>query len=111
MRRLIPFAPFALLIALSALRVTAPHIDPQHFLAHIKYLASPAMKGRETGSPQLEKAAHYIAAQFRSIGLNPLEGKSYMQAFPVTTDARLGPANHFEYVDAGKTVALKARED
>src|SRR5882672_9852421 len=111
MRRFIPFAPFVLLIALSAPRATTPHIDPQHFLAHIKYLASPDMKGRETGSPQLEKAAHYIAAQFRSIGLNPLEGKSYMQAFPVTTDARLGPANHFEYVDAGKTVALKARED
>src|SRR3989475_3628940 len=111
MRRLIPFAPFALLIALSALRVTAPHIDPQHYLAHIKYLASPGMKGRETGSPQLEKAAHYIAAQFRSIGLSPVDGKSYMQAFPVTTNARLGSSNHFEYEEAGKSVVLKVRED
>ncbi|PYT25514.1 MAG: hypothetical protein DMG57_24965 [Acidobacteria bacterium] len=111
MRRLIPFAPFALLIALSALRVTAPHIDPQHYLAHIKYLASPGMKGRETGSPQLEKAAHYIAAQFRSIGLSPVDSKSYMQAFPVTTNARLGSSNHFEYEEAGKSVVLKVRED
>src|SRR5207247_11127906 len=111
MRVSLPSSPMFLPNALSAPRTTTPHIDQQHFLAHIKYLASPDMKGRETGSPQLEKAAHYIAAQFRSIGLNPLEGKSYMQAVPVTTDARLGPANHFEYVDAGKTVALKARED
>jgi len=30
-----------------------------------------------------------------------VDGKSYMQAFPVTTNARLGSSNHFEYEEAG----------
>ena len=90
---------------------TTPAIDPDRFLAHIKYLASPEMKGRATGSPELEKAADYIAHQFRSIGLKPVEGDSYFQAFAVTTNARLGRENRFEYTEGGKTSRLKAGED
>ncbi|HKW99252.1 MAG TPA: M28 family peptidase [Bryobacteraceae bacterium] len=92
---------------------TAPAagIDPQRYLDHIKYLASPEMRGRATGSPELEKAADYIAAQFRAIGLKPVDGKSYFQAFPVTTNAKLGNANRFEVVEAGKSTELKTGED
>ena len=39
------------------------------YLDHIKFLASPEMRGRESGSPELEKAAQYIAAQFKADGL------------------------------------------
>ena len=90
---------------------TTPAIDPDRFLAHIKYLASPEMRGRATGSPELETAAEYIAHQFRSIGLKPIEGSSYFQAFPVTTNARLGRDNRFEYTEGGKTLRLKAGDD
>src|SRR2546427_7334914 len=86
-------------------------IDPQRYLAHIKYLASPDMKGRATGSPELEKAADYIAAQFRAIGLKPVDGRSYLQSFPVTTNAKLGHGNRFAYVEGGKTTDLKAIDD
>jgi peptidase M28-like protein/PDZ domain-containing protein/PA domain-containing protein len=86
-------------------------IDPQRYLNHIKYLASPEMRGRASGSPELEKAANYIAAQFRSIGLKPVEGTSYRQAFSVTTNAKLGQANRFEVTDNGKTTELKTGED
>src|SRR5579872_650101 len=105
---------FVLLAALSAAPpATAPPagIDPQRFLSHIKYLASPEMRGRATGSPELEKAADYIAAQFRAIGLKPPDGKSYLQAFGVTTNARLGHGNHFEIIQSGKTAALKSGDD
>src|SRR5580692_10251861 len=67
----------------------------ERYLSHIKFLASPEMKGRESGSPELEKAAQYIAAQFKSDGLKPLDGKSYLQAFEVTTSAKLGKTNRF----------------
>src|SRR5581483_3291198 len=70
------------------------------------YLASPELRGRATGSPELEKAAHYIANQFHSFGLKPIDGKSYFQAFNVTTNAKLGPANKFEYTLDGKTTEL-----
>jgi hypothetical protein len=37
--------------------------------AHIGFLASDEMKGRDTPSPELEKAAGYVAGEFRRLGL------------------------------------------
>ena len=91
--------------------VTTPAIDPDRFLNHIKYLASPEMRGRATGSPELEKAADYIARQFRDIGLKPLDANGYFQAFPVTTNARIGHDNHFEFAEGGKTFKLKTGDE
>jgi aminopeptidase YwaD len=89
----------------------AATIDPGRYLDDIKFLASQDMKGRGTGTPELEKAAAYIAADFRSFGLQPIDGKSYYQAFSVTTHARLGNDNHLAYTVAGKRVKLPFRED
>lgn len=110
LRRFLPFVFIGVLLA-APTTSTQPAIDPDRFLAHVKYLASPEMRGRATGSPELEKAADYIAHEFRSMGLKPVEGSSYYQAFPVTTDARLGHENRFEYAEGGKTSRLKAGED
>src|ERR1700675_4132891 len=97
------FIPLIALLALGAARHIPEERDAQHYLAHVKFLASEAMRGRATGSPELEKAAAYIAKQFKADGLQPLDGKSYLQAFPVTTNARLGTNNRFEYTANGKT--------
>ena len=70
----------------------------ERYLSHIRFLASPELKGRESGSPELEKAAQYIAGQFKADGLKTLDGKSYLQAFEVTTSAKLGKANSFDIV-------------
>jgi len=71
-------------------------ISPDAYLAHIKYLASPDLKGRATGSPELEKAAGYIASQFQSFGVKPVPGSGYEQAFTTTVGAHLGATNRFE---------------
>jgi Zn-dependent M28 family amino/carboxypeptidase len=68
------------------------------------------MKGRASGSPELEKAARYIADQFRADGLQTVGG-SFMQPFDVTTSSKLGKGNHFEFVHAGKSVALQISKD
>ncbi len=113
--RLCPYAACLLLGTLNAAppatSTLTPDIDAQRFLSHVKYLASPEMRGRATGSPELEKAADYIAAQFHAIGLKPIDGESYFQAFAVTTNAKLGHSNRFEYVEQGKTTALKTGDD
>src|SRR5207247_52703 len=62
-------------------------------------------------APALAKAAAYIARQFKADGLQPFDGKSYLQPFPVTTNAQLGSGNRFEYVDGGRATALKFEED
>ena len=71
-------------------------IIPVAYLAHVKYLASPELKGRATGSPELESAAGYIASQFQSFGLQPVPGSAYQQAFTTTVGARLGAGNRLE---------------
>ncbi len=86
-------------------------VDPQQYLAEVRYLASEKLKGRGTGTPELDQAAGYIAARFREFGLKPLDARGYFQAFNVTTNARLGDANRFAYTDNGRRTELKFRED
>jgi hypothetical protein len=71
-------------------------ISADAYLAHVKYLASPELKGRATGSPELEAAAAYIASQFQSFGLKPVPGSTYQQAFTTTVGSHLGANNHLE---------------
>jgi hypothetical protein len=85
--------------------------DPGRYLDHIKFLASPEMRGRESGSPELEKAAQYIAAQFKADGLKPVDGKSYLQPFEVTTSAKPGRANRLDYSLAGEQQSLQYNKD
>jgi hypothetical protein len=80
----------------------AADITPQSYLDHVKYLASPELKGRATGSPELEKAASYIASQFKAAGLKPASGTNYEQSFSVVTEAKLGPANHLHLVTGAR---------
>ncbi|MCS7043969.1 MAG: M20/M25/M40 family metallo-hydrolase [Bryobacteraceae bacterium] len=47
--------------------------------AHVSFLASDALEGRDTPSRGLDAAAEYIASQFRRIGLKPAAGGSYFQ--------------------------------
>ena len=85
--------------------------DAERYLNHIKYLASPVMRGRESGSPELEKAAQYIAGQFKADGLKPPDGQNYLQAFDVTTSAKAGKANRFDFAVGGETQTLQPNKD
>jgi hypothetical protein len=86
-------------------------VDPGKYLDDVKYLASPELRGRGTGSPELERAAGYIAAKFHSFGLKPIDPGGYLQAFNVTTNAKLGNENRLAYSENGKKTVLKFRED
>ncbi len=64
-------------------------IDAGSYQEIVKYLASDQLRGRATGSPQMEKAAHYLEREFKRLGYAPADGKSYLQRFSVTTKATL----------------------
>jgi len=83
----------------------------ERYLSHIKFLASPELKGRDSGSPELEKAAQYIAGQFKADGLKTLDGKSYLQAFEVTTSAKLGKTNRLDFTAGADTESLQAGKE
>jgi len=101
---------FCLSFALLASALFASDIKPEKYLAHIKYLASDDLQGRLTGSPELEKAAAYIAHQFHSAGLKPVGGK-YLQEFSVTAHTALGTDNKLELIVSQHVRNLREQRD
>jgi Zn-dependent M28 family amino/carboxypeptidase len=66
-------------------RLNAPlPADQAAMKAHVMFLASDAMRGREAGTNEYEIAAQYVAAQFYAAGLKPagIDG-SYLQPVPL----------------------------
>ncbi|HWU94664.1 MAG TPA: aminopeptidase, partial [Sphingomonas sp.] len=66
----------ALLLAATLLAATPAFAqdlgkDEAALKAHVQFLASDAMKGRDTGSPELTIAEQYVAAQMLAAGLKP----------------------------------------
>jgi hypothetical protein len=57
--------------ARKALATLAPVFSEERILAHIKYLAGEELEGRGLGSSGLNKAAAYIATEFKKAGLKP----------------------------------------
>ena len=89
------------ILALAAV-VWGAGADAERYVKHVRQLAAPEMKGRGAGSPELERAAQYLAREFQAAGLEPLNGKSYLQPFTLSTGATLGPRNSLE-VRSGQT--------
>jgi hypothetical protein len=58
----------------------AETITAEEMMAHISFLASDELAGRDTPSPGLERAAVYLEEAFRSAGLEPAgDGGSFVQ--------------------------------
>lgn len=69
---------------------------------HLSIIAGAEMEGRETGTEGQRKAAAYIEAQFKTLGLKPVESlKGYQQFYPLYQDS---------LKNAGLTVAGKPAE-
>jgi Zn-dependent M28 family amino/carboxypeptidase len=52
--------------------------------SHVQYLASDELEGRNVGSAGYEKAAQYVAAQFKEAGLKPAGVNGYFQKVQFT---------------------------
>jgi Peptidase family M28/PDZ domain/PA domain len=78
------------LICAAAFAALASDIVPDHYLAYIKYLASPELKGRRTGTPELNRAADFLASELHKANVEPVGG-SYFQNYNVTVKTALGP--------------------
>jgi len=70
----------------SAFSSIAKIIPSEQVIKDITYLAGDDLKGRASFSPEIEKAADYIAKRFADIGLKPLASNkngSFLQSFTV----------------------------
>jgi hypothetical protein len=65
----------------------APIISADLAKKHLSIIASDAYEGRETGKPGADKAAHYIADEFKLLGLQPIVNGSYFLDVPLVENA------------------------
>ncbi|MCF3108475.1 M28 family peptidase [Niabella sp. CC-SYL272] len=68
----------------------------------IRFLAADEMKGRTVYSPEIDKAADFIAASFKKSGLQPLQGNSFLQPFVVYSAAFRGLTARVDQKDVSK---------
>ncbi len=62
-------------------------------------LAHDSMRGRATPSPELDKAARHIARRFEEFGLQPADGDSYLQEYPLTASRAGSPGRQLLEID------------
>ena len=79
--------------------------------AHVQFLASDDMRGRDTGSDGHRRAAEYVAKQFADAGLQPGGTNGFMQ--PIDFEVRRidEPNSNLSLERAGKTEALQLGPD
>ena len=96
-------------------------ITPKLGKKHLKILASDKYEGRETGKPGAEKAANYIAAEFKKLGLTAPVNGSYFQEVPLVETAfevgsfsvngtNLTIGKDFLFTGSGATKEIKASD-
>ena len=88
-----------LCLSLSLASFGASHaFHPDAYLRHVKFLAGDSLLGRGNGTPELDKAADYIAAEFKAARLQPAgDNGSYFQKFTLTTGGKLGQGNKMSF--------------
>jgi Zn-dependent M28 family amino/carboxypeptidase len=109
---------FSLFAALGIAQTAAPDASNADetagkvWWAHVQYLASDAMQGRQTGSPEFLKAAAYVVDQFKADGLKPagVDGSWYQ---PVHFDVQrvVAEKSSIGLVIDGKPVPLVLGQD
>jgi hypothetical protein len=73
--------------------------------AHMTFLASDLLQGREAGSAGFDIAANYVASQFAQLGLTPMGGAgSYFQKVPLVATR---PTDEGRFVVTGKDGASR----
>ncbi len=56
-------------------------ISRQELEANLTHLASPEYRGRDTGTPENERAAQWLIGKLKEYGVQPLSGQDYLQKF------------------------------
>ena len=79
--------------------------------SHVQYLADDKLEGRETGSPGFEKAAAYMADQFRDAGLQPAGVDGYRQPIDFNVVRIDESRSSLDLIRNGKVEPVKLGDD
>jgi len=79
------------------------YISGSEMMKNVSFFASEQLEGRFPASKGYHKAADYVAAYFKSLGLEPYQGNTYFQPVPVEYNEFTGPVK-LEKIHKGKSV-------
>ena len=85
--------------------------DAQRYVNDIKTLTQPKMEGRGEGTKGLVRAEHMLAERYKSVGLEPAGQKGFLEAFTVTTGAKLKGKNHLMVQNGESKMEVKLDQD
>jgi Zn-dependent M28 family amino/carboxypeptidase len=85
--------------------------EGQAWWAHIQYLASDDLQGRDTGSVGYQKAADYVAKQFADAGLQPAGTSGFMQTMDLEVRQIDESRSSIELMRNGMGEPLKLGDD
>jgi hypothetical protein len=87
-------------------------IRPEAIRADMRFLADDLLEGRRAGTRGHLIAAHFIAAQFESMGLAPAgDNGTFFQDVPLQSAEVNESSSSFKWTGAGAADTLKFRED
>lgn len=112
-RRLAAALAFATLICSPAgAQTPETEVSARNIQAHMTFLASDLLQGREAGSPGYDIAANYVAAQFALLGLKPAGANgSYFQPVPLVAVRPVDEGRYVVRSRGGGDVPLVFGED
>lgn len=111
MKRISILLLFAVSLVWAQDKSNNPEITADEIRAHLNFLASDALKGRFTGSPEEQKAGDYIKAQLESYGVKPAFNGKWFQEFPFIEKVDLTKKNTLSISVNGKKKSLKLKKD
>jgi hypothetical protein len=82
-------------------------VQGEAVLRHIRFLAADDMKGRANGSQELERAAAYVAEQFKTAGLRPGVAGDWYQPFSLIAGLQVGKPNQLTIASGKRRVTLQ----
>ncbi|MEK6571454.1 MAG: M28 family peptidase, partial [Bacteroidota bacterium] len=89
-----------------------PEITAWEIRHHIKYLASDELQGRKAGTEFADKAAQYVAEEFRGYGLQPVgDVGSFYQEFEFVSGVKLGQKNSLVVSVSGRRFSYAVSSD
>src|ERR1044072_4090855 len=83
----------------------------QRLRADLAFLTSEPLAGRVSLTPQADVAALYIAAEFQKAGLQPANGNSFLQAFPLVAFRGDAPARRLAGTHNRRTKQFQSGSD
>ncbi|MEL7450716.1 MAG: M28 family metallopeptidase [Pseudomonadota bacterium] len=87
-------------------------VSPDAFRAHVNFLASDLLEGREAGTRGYDIAAAYVATQFELMGLSPAgDNGSFMQSVPLRASWREADRIRLALQQDGSRTELTFKQD